>query len=158
MGRPRGPGGIRDPLVEEESVGGDAERRVMVEAAPAAAFVMAEPEILLAVAVVALDPPAEPGEMNEALQGGVLGQVREPVLSRLGFVFGPFDQEPFLWPVHETLPIAIGRDAQGGNERAEGFGLARAPGDLPPARRAQALGQRPGEDRRAIPRPPQPGA
>ena len=43
----------------------------MVEAAPAAAFVVAEAELLLELLVVPLDPPAQLGEGDETFQGRV---------------------------------------------------------------------------------------
>jgi hypothetical protein len=45
-------------LGDEESVSGDAEACMMMEAAPAAPLVMAEPEFLLEFLIVALDTPA----------------------------------------------------------------------------------------------------
>ncbi len=56
---PRWPeGGKSSAFAEQEAVGGDAQRGVMVEATPAASLVVAQPELLLEVLVVALDPPA----------------------------------------------------------------------------------------------------
>ena len=48
------PEGDRLPLGDQESVGGDAQRGVMVEAAPSAPFIMAEPDLLLEFLIVAL--------------------------------------------------------------------------------------------------------
>jgi hypothetical protein len=42
-----------------------SERRVMVKAAPSAAFIVPEPDLLLEVLVIALDAPAELGEIDQ---------------------------------------------------------------------------------------------
>ena len=52
-------GGKSRPFGDEESVGRDAERRVVVEPAPSAAFIVAEPEFLLEILIIALDAPAQ---------------------------------------------------------------------------------------------------
>ncbi len=44
---------------DQESVGGDAEGCMVMEASPASSFVMAEPEFLFELLVVALDAPPE---------------------------------------------------------------------------------------------------
>jgi len=59
-------GGNRSPFGEEESVGGDAQRGVMVKATPPSSLVMAEPKFLLEVLVVPLDPPAQLGGVHQA--------------------------------------------------------------------------------------------
>lgn len=43
------------PLGDQEAVGDDAERGVVMEAAPAAAFVMAKADLLFELVIVALD-------------------------------------------------------------------------------------------------------
>jgi hypothetical protein len=53
-----GLGGNRLPLGDHESVGGDAQRGVVMKASPSAAFEMPEPDLLLELLIVALDPPA----------------------------------------------------------------------------------------------------
>ena len=55
----------------------------MMEASPAAPFVVSEPHLLLGILVVALDPPAHPGHADEGGPPGVRRQCREPVLGRL---------------------------------------------------------------------------
>ena len=67
---------------------------MVVKATPVAPFVMAQPEFLLQLLVVALDDPAVLGTMNEILEAGIGGQVGEPVLGGLGFGGRPFDQQP----------------------------------------------------------------
>ncbi len=68
----------------------------MVEAAPAAALVMAKAEFLLEFLVIALDPPAQLGEIDQAFERGVIREVGEPVLGRFPLVRRPFDQQPFF--------------------------------------------------------------
>src|SRR5262245_48223527 len=55
------------PFGDQESVSGNADGGVMVEAAPASAFEMAEPDLLLELLVVALDAPAHHGDIDHAL-------------------------------------------------------------------------------------------
>lgn len=92
----RSRGGNRLPLGDQKPVGRDAQCRVMMEAAPAAPLVMAEPEFLLQFLVIPLDAPAQLGEIDETLEGDVVRQRREPVFRRLFRVLGPLDQQPFF--------------------------------------------------------------
>lgn len=85
----RGPRGNRSPLGDQESVSGDAERGVMMEAAPSPTFIMSEPEFLLELLVIAIDVPAQLGKVDEALERDVFRQRREPILGRLRRIFGP---------------------------------------------------------------------
>src|SRR3954447_21376938 len=68
----------------------------MVEAAPAAALVVPEPDFLLEVLVVPLDAPAQLGQVDHLLEADLLRQGRQPVLRRLRLALGPLDQQPFL--------------------------------------------------------------
>lgn len=61
LGGRRFRGGNRLPFGDQESVCGDAERGVMVEAAP---FEMSETEFLLELLIIALDAPAQFGEIG----------------------------------------------------------------------------------------------
>src|SRR6202051_4068217 len=58
-------GGNRLPLGDQESIGRDTQRAVMVETSPAAPFIVAEPDLLLEVLVVPLDAPAHFGDVDE---------------------------------------------------------------------------------------------
>ena len=51
-------GGKRQSFGDQEAIGGDAQGSVVMETAPATAFIMTEPEFLLEFEIVALDPPA----------------------------------------------------------------------------------------------------
>ena len=53
--------GNQTPFGDQESVGRDAERHVVVKASPASSFEVIEPEFLLEFLVVALDPPPQFG-------------------------------------------------------------------------------------------------
>jgi len=59
---------------------------VVVEASPTSAFEVIQAHFLLEVLVVALDAPAQLGELDQALEGDVGRQGGEPVLGRLGVV------------------------------------------------------------------------
>ena len=80
-----------------------------MEAAPAAALVMPEPEFLLEFLVVALDPPAQFRRIDQALEGDVLRQGREPVLGWLASPRRPLDQQPFLRTRRPQEGVAMGR-------------------------------------------------
>ncbi len=69
------------------------ERAVVVEAGIAPAFVVVEPELALELAVVELDPPAQPCEPGEPFGLAVFGEVREPVVGRLLGVRGSLDDQ-----------------------------------------------------------------
>src|ERR1700693_3286431 len=81
---------------DQESVGSDSQARVMMEPAPASAFIVAEPEFLLKVLVVALDAPAHVCLRNQIAQGNVFGEIRQVILQWLDVARGPFDQHPLL--------------------------------------------------------------
>src|SRR5712671_1299424 len=80
----------------------------MVKAAPASSLVMAESEFLLEVLVVALDPPAQLGEIDEFVEWNVLRQRGEPVFGRLFLVFRPFDQQPLFGSAFLEPFVAMG--------------------------------------------------
>ena len=67
-----------------------------MEAAPAAAFEVTEPDLLLELTVIALDPPAQLGQTDQIRQGRRLGQRGQPVFGRSLFGVRPFNQEPLL--------------------------------------------------------------
>ena len=60
-GGTRSRGGNRLPLGDQESVGRDAQRGVVVEATPTSPFEMPEPDLLFEILIVALDAPAQLG-------------------------------------------------------------------------------------------------
>ena len=68
----------------------------MVEPAPASALVVAEPDLLLEFLIVALDAPAQFGDVNEIAEGDVSWEGRKPVFGRLVLALWPLDQQPFF--------------------------------------------------------------
>ena len=86
-----GRGGNRGPLGHQESIGGDGQGRMMMKAAPTAPLVVAEADLLFEFEIVALDQPAQLGEIDQPGDRGVGGQGGQPELGRLRLAFGPFD-------------------------------------------------------------------
>ena len=71
---------MREAICHQEAIGRDAQRGVVMKAAPASTFVMRQPEFLLQFLIIALDAPAHLGRVHELAAGGVGGQVGQPVL------------------------------------------------------------------------------
>jgi hypothetical protein len=93
---------------------------MMVEAAPAAALVVIQSDLLLEFLVVALDQPTCLGGADQLGQPGCRPQVGQPVPGRLGLAPGPLDQQPFLRPGLAALGVAVRRtDPQGGEAGRE---------------------------------------
>ena len=70
-----------------------AERGVVVEAAPRAAFVVVEANLLLEVLIVALDTPAELDATDQFSTRNRAGQRRQVELRWSGFFLGPLANE-----------------------------------------------------------------
>ena len=68
----------------------------MVKAAPAAAFVVRQPDLLLELLIVALDAPTQFGGIDQIVERNIMRQGREPVFGRGLLAFGPLDQQPFF--------------------------------------------------------------
>ena len=60
--------------MDQESVGGDAERGVVMESSPASSLEMGEAEFALEFLIVAFDPPAQFGGIDEHDEGRILRQ------------------------------------------------------------------------------------
>src|SRR5262249_17704429 len=105
----------------------DAQGCVMMEAAPAAAFVVTKPDLLLELLIVTLDTPAELGKIDELLEADAFRQRREPVLGRLFFVLGPLDQQPLPRQRLGNQPVASDTDAHPREARGQLVGRAFAP-------------------------------
>src|SRR3712207_9050842 len=100
-----------------------------MEAAPAAALVVAKTDLLLALLVVALDQPAGLGGVDHVLQRGAGRQVGQPVLARLLGSLGSLDQQPLLRPGLPAQAVAVRRAHPPGGEACGELGLAApAPG------------------------------
>src|SRR3954466_11115153 len=92
-----GAGGEKSrPLGDQKAISRDAQRGVMVEAAPAAAPAVPEPDFLLEILGLPLEAPAQLSQVDQIGEAGLLGQGRQPVLRRLRLALGPLDQQPFL--------------------------------------------------------------
>jgi hypothetical protein len=115
---------------------------VVVKAAPAAAFEMAQAKFLLQFLVIAFGDPALFSERDQLVQRNAFRQVRHPVFARFGFPAGPFDQQPFLFSrlVELVIPMC-GADAHAGNAGAQGAACAFPPSDGFPGFGRQPQGQ-----------------
>jgi hypothetical protein len=103
---------------------------VVVEAAPSAAFEVSEPDLLLEFLIIALDAPAQLGNIDERRKNDVFRQGREPVFGRLLLALRPLDQQPFRWPRRGELVVAMrGTNAQADKARGQRCGRALAPSD-----------------------------
>ena len=81
-----------ESLSDQEAIGRDTQTGVMVEPAPAAPFVVTEPQFLLEFLIVALDAPAPVRLSYQVVQGDVFGKGRQIVFERFGIASGPLDQ------------------------------------------------------------------
>ena len=77
---------------DEEAVGGDGQRRMMVKPPPAVAFVVSEAQFLLQLLIVALDAPAHVRAGDQVVDRRVDRQVRQEAFQRFGIAGRPFDQ------------------------------------------------------------------
>ena len=69
---------------------------MVVEATPPAPLVITKAEFLLQLLIIALDPPSQLCEINQEIEGDILGQSGKPILGRLGFALRPLDQQPLF--------------------------------------------------------------
>ncbi|CAO3416048.1 hypothetical protein [Azospirillum endophyticum] len=134
--------GNRRLFLYQESVGGDAQCRVMVESAPAPALIMAEAEFLLEFEVIAFDARPQLGGLHQGVEPGRLRQRRQPLLGRLLFVLGPFDQQPPLPAALRPLLVAVrGVNANGGKTGGKRRDRSFTPCHGAPRLRRQPFGQ-----------------
>src|SRR6267143_1272559 len=103
----------------------------MVEAAPAASLVVTKPDFLLEFLIVALNAPAQLDKIDEPREADVLRQRREPVPGRLGFPFGPLDQQPFRMQLLRDQLVMSDTNAYTREARGQPVG-----GAFPPLHRA----------------------
>jgi alpha-ketoglutarate-dependent taurine dioxygenase len=76
----------------------DAQCGVVVKTPPSAPLEVAEADLLLEVLIIALDAPAQLGEIDDARERDVVRQCRKPVLRRLALARRPLNQQPFFRP------------------------------------------------------------
>ena len=133
---------MRQPLRGQKCIRGDAERGVMMKPAPAPAFEVIEPQLVLQFLIVPFDPPAQHRELDQFSPGRRRRQRREPVLDRPGFRPRPLDQQPLLGPGDRARFVAMGGPHPDcGKARAHGAPRAVAPRHGPPGGRGELLGQ-----------------
>src|SRR5689334_14919923 len=120
----------------------------MMKAAPAPSFIMIEPEFLLEILIIPLDPPAQFGPVNQIDQGGRRRQGREPVLGRLRVTRRPLDQQPLLRMRLGPPVVTMGRThPHRGEAPAQVTPAARTPAHRLPGTRRQGDSEVPGADR-----------
>ena len=68
----------------------------MVESPPSASLVVAKPDLLFEVLVVALDAPAHFDNVDKTPERRLGGKRRQPVLGGFGLRLRPFDQQRLL--------------------------------------------------------------
>ena len=62
-----------------------------MEAAPAASLVVSKAQFLFQLLIIALDPPAQLGQIDQAIEGHIRRDSGQPIFGGLGIAFGPFD-------------------------------------------------------------------
>ena len=72
--------GEKTSLANEEAISSNAQGSVMMKATPATSFIMIEPEFLLEILVITLNPPAKFGHVDQIDQSDRGRQGREPIL------------------------------------------------------------------------------
>src|SRR6266702_2582659 len=100
----------------------------MVKAAPSSTFKMPEADFLLELQIVALDAPAQLGEVDQTVEGDIPGKGRQPVFGRLVLALWPLDQQPFF-RAHLMVPLVTPRDTHSHPRKARrhDFGRTFAP-------------------------------
>src|SRR4029077_16000213 len=107
---------------------------MVMEAPPSAPLEMPEPDFLLELLIITLDAPAQLGEVDQAIEGDVVGKGREPVFGWFALTLWPFDQQPFLRARMGTLIIAMGSTpSHTSKARNQRFSAAFPPFDRAPS-------------------------
>src|SRR3990172_3229762 len=116
---------------------------MVVEPTPTPAFEVIQPELVLELLVVALDPPAELREPDELRDRRVGRQGGEPARGRLGRAGRPLDEQPLHGARLMTVLIAVsGPHAQPREARAQAPARALSPHNRAPRLRRQLLRER----------------
>ena len=111
----------------------------MMEAAPAAPFIVSQAQFLFQLLVIALDAPAQFGQIDQAIEGHVRRDGGQPIFGGLGLTLGPFDQQPFLIPRLGPPLVTMGcPHPNPGKARGQRSRTSLAPGNRLPACRRQA--------------------
>ena len=135
MRRREAEGGIASRSEIRESVGGDAERGMMVKATPTSTFVMVQAEFTFELFVITFDTPAQFGIIDECGEGRVLGQGGKPVFRGSRLSLRPFDEQPFDRMRCGSLVVPRGEVHANGGEA----GSKRRVRSLPPDNAAPCL-------------------
>jgi hypothetical protein len=112
-------GGKSAAFGNQEAIGGNTKRGMMVKSAPGTALEVVESQLLLEFKKVVLDSPAQLGSPDQLLKRRGGREVGQPILSRFGAARGPLDQQPLLAMRNGTPIIAVGGTyPDGGKARA----------------------------------------
>src|SRR5258708_26299802 len=103
----------------------------MMEAAPAAALIVAEADVLLEVVIIALDAAAQLGEIDEAAERHVAVDGCEPEFGGRGLALGPFDEQR-LFGEPGFAPDRRNAHADAGKARLQRLVSAFSPSDGSP--------------------------
>ncbi|ERR1035437_1691028 len=109
--------GEKPAFGDQEAVGGNAERGMMVESAPGTALEVVEPQLLLEFQEVTLDSPAQLGNPDQLLKRSGGGKVGQPILGRFGAAVGPLDEQPLLGVGDGAPIVAMGGAHPDGGKR-----------------------------------------
>src|SRR6266705_138114 len=104
----------------------------MVEAPPPATLIVPQPHFLLELKVIAFDPPAHLCKVNQSTERHVLIDSGEPILRRLSFALGPFDQQRFFGSASST-PDRRSVHPHAGKARAQLVVCSLTPSDRAPS-------------------------
>src|ERR1700757_5279194 len=108
-------GGNHLSLGDQKSVGGNAQCCVVVEATPASPLKVAKADLLFELVVVALNAPAQLGNIDELTEANGRRKRRKPIFGRRLLALRPLDQQPFFRPALSEPVIAMCRtDAHAG--------------------------------------------
>src|SRR5713101_8286486 len=89
-------------------------------------------DLLLELLIVALDAPAQFGEIDQLAEADLLRQGREPVFGRFLFALRPLDQQPLLRSVFSQAVTMSNQNAHPRKARAQPVGRTFPPLDLAP--------------------------
>src|SRR5258708_38507241 len=101
----------------------------MVESPPSASLVVAKPDLLFEVLVIALDAPAHFDDVDKTPERRLGGKRRQPVPGGDGLGLRPFDQQRLLH-LPGLAPDRCGAHADTSKARVQRIGPSLAPGGV----------------------------
>src|SRR5665213_2842717 len=113
----------------------------MMESTPSASFIMAEPDLLLELLIIALDAPAQLGGVNQIAECDAARQGRKPIPGRLLLALGPLDQQPFFGGFAGPFMARCNVNTHTRKPRGQPFIDALPPLDDVPSSRPQSEGE-----------------